>query len=67
MDEVSDWMECEIERHLLHLFPAAHVFRNLDYPDPDPPNSTGELDLEVFRGPLLGADRSQCPPVSACR
>lgn len=47
---VADWMEREIERYLLQLFPAAHVFRKLDYPDPDNPDSTAELDLGVFWG-----------------
>lgn len=50
---VSDWMEREIERYLLRLFPAAHVFRNLDYPDPDRPHATAELDLAVFWGGCL--------------
>jgi hypothetical protein len=47
---VSDWMEREIERYLLQLFPAAHVFRKLDYPDPDRSNATAELDLAVCWG-----------------
>lgn len=47
---VADWMEREIERYLLQLFPSAHIFRKLDYPDPDNPSATAELDLAVFWG-----------------
>lgn len=47
---VSDWMEREIERYLQQLFPAAHVFRKLDYSDPGRSNSTAELDLALYWG-----------------
>lgn len=47
---LSGWMEREAERFLLRLFPTAHVYRNLDYPDPDKPASTAELDLAISWG-----------------
>jgi hypothetical protein len=50
---VADWMEREVVSYLLRLFPSAHVYRTLDYPDPDNPTATAELDLLVSWGPFL--------------
>jgi hypothetical protein len=50
---VAEWMEREAERFLLRLFPAAHVYRNLDYPDPDKPGGTAELDLAISWGGIF--------------
>ncbi|HEY3755215.1 MAG TPA: SEC-C domain-containing protein [Opitutaceae bacterium] len=51
--QVATWMEHEVERNLLRLFPRSQVFRKLDYSDPDNPNSTAELDLAVYWGGCL--------------
>ncbi len=47
---IATWMEREAEQFLLRLFPADHVYRNLDYPDPDKPGATAELDLAISWG-----------------
>ncbi len=46
---VAEWMEEQIKRHMLRLFPASAVLRNACFVDPDSPNGETEADV-MFSG-----------------
>ena len=50
----ANWLEEQTALYLKRIFPEAHVYRGLSYPDPDKPaGATAELDLAVLWGPFL--------------
>ena len=51
--QIAGWMEEEIEKYLLRLFPKSAVFRNACFPDPDNTGGETEADVVVVWGPFL--------------
>lgn len=47
------WMEGKVAEFLKRIFQEKHVFVGLDYPNPDKPGDTAEMDAAIEWGPFL--------------
>ncbi len=47
------WMEGNVAEFLKRIFPAKHMFVGLDYPNPDKPGDTAEMDAAIEWGSFL--------------
>ena len=52
-DRRSGWLEDQTVADLKRVFPPGTVYRKLDYPDPNRPRGTAELDAAVWWPPFL--------------
>ena len=50
---LAKWMEEEVLRQMLRLFPASAIIKNACFPDPDKENGETEADLVIVWGPFL--------------
>lgn len=49
----GEWLERQAVSKLGKIFPSECIFRTVDYPDPDNPRSTAEVDIVVVWEPFL--------------